>query len=143
MEFGSTRVSDDFAHALWAGLATVAYLPQEHTLLQQHSGFEPSLLTVMDAPCDKSLPLPDTSMPDPTPLACWPTMPTYQSISYEAEYSVDPATTSLSPSPPMPRDGDKFAARPNPRRRLTDEDRRQICLYHEKNRTAKQIELAG
>ncbi|KAJ6126231.1 hypothetical protein N7471_010724 [Penicillium samsonianum] len=105
MEVGTRHVSDnDFAHALWAGLATVAWSPQEHALLQQQSGFEPYLVT--DAPCD------------PTPLACWPSMPTYQSMSYEAECSVDPVAASASPSPPMPRVREKSVARPKPRRSL-------------------------
>jgi hypothetical protein len=30
-----------------------------------------------------------------------------------------------------------------PRRTLTDEDRRQMCLYHEENKTAKQTDIGG
>jgi hypothetical protein len=30
-----------------------------------------------------------------------------------------------------------------PRRTLTDDDRRQMCIYHEENKTAKQTDIGG
>ena len=44
---------------------------------------------------------------------------------------------------PRPRSESRLPVAPPRGGRLTDEDRRNMCLYHEENKTAKQTDIGG
>ena len=62
-----------------------------------------------------------------------------QSTQWPRMESTQASYIPIAPTPMQP----KNLAQPTPRRHLTDEDRRQICLYHQDNPRAKQTEIGG
>lgn len=76
----------------------------------------------------------------PPMMHTWPSMiaqdGAFQSPVMHAPASFSPPT-SILPTRKTSTGGS------TPRRTLTDEDRRQMCLYHEENKTAKQTDIGG
>ncbi|KAL2002341.1 hypothetical protein VTN02DRAFT_169 [Thermoascus thermophilus] len=68
-------------------------------------------------------------------------MLTTQSHFPEATLPPTPVPTSIPP--PAPVHPIRTSNGPTPRRTLTDEDRRRMCLYHEENRSAKQTDIGA
>lgn len=132
----------EFAHSPWVDLGAFAS-PQHSPPMPEYSGFDygPSPLMGVDASYGMSIPPPYASMPLPIPSHSWPSMLTTQSPFHES--GVPPAHTQnpASARPPVIRKTSTGGS--TPRRTLTDEDRRQMCLYHEENKTAKQTDIGG
>lgn len=138
----------EFAHSPWVDLGAFTS-PQRSPPMPEYSGFEygPSPLMAVDASYGMSIPPPYASIPLPMPSHSWPSMLTTQSPFHEngippASASA-PGPTSVSPSAPAPLVRKTSTSGPTPRRTLTDEDRRNMCLYHEENKTAKQTDIGG
>jgi hypothetical protein len=132
----------EFPHSPWVELGAFTS-PQHSPPMPEYSGFEyhPSLMAV-DGPYNMSIPPPYASMPLPMPSHSWPSMLTTQSPFHENGMPPAPVPTSVSPSAPMPVRKSSTGGS-TPRRTLTDEDRRNMCLYHEENKTAKQTDIGA
>lgn len=131
----------EFAHSPWVELS--AFTSPEHSPpVQEYSGFDygPSSLMAVDSSYGMSIPPPYVSMPLPMSSHSWPSMLTTQSPYHETSLPPAHVQTPVSPAPPARKISTGGAA---PRRMLTDEDRRRMCLYHERNRTAKQTDIGG
>lgn len=137
----------EFAHSPWVELGAFNS-PQHSPPMPEYSGFDydPSSLMAVDTSYGMSIPPPYASMPLPIPSHSWPSMLTTQSPFHES--GIPPAhtqnsasTSSSSARPPAIRKTSTGGS--TPRRTLTDEDRRQMCLYHEENKTAKQTDIGG
>lgn len=143
METESRHAPDgEFAHSPWVELGAFTS-PQHSPPMPEYNGFEygPSLMAV-DASYGMSIPPPYASLPLPMPPHSWPSMLANQSPFHEN--GLPPSMpTSVSPSAPAPPMRKSSTGGANPRRTLTDEDRRQMCLYHEENKTAKQTDIGG
>ncbi|KAJ5586980.1 uncharacterized protein N7459_002745 [Penicillium hispanicum] len=134
----------EFAHSPWVEMGAFTS-PQHSPPVPEYSGFDygPSSLMAVDAPYGISIPPPYVSMPLPMPSHSWPSMLTTQSPFHEAGLPPAPIPTSVSPSAPTPPTRKTSTGGSTPRRTLTDEDRRQMCLYHEENKTAKQTDIGA
>lgn len=135
----------EFPHSPWVELGTFTS-PQHSPPVPEYSGFEygPSPLMAVDATYGISIPPPYTSMPVPVHSHhAWPSMMTTQSPFHETGLPPVPIPTSVSPTAPTPPVRKSSTGGSTPRRTLTDEDRRQMCLYHEENKTAKQTDIGG
>lgn len=80
-----------------------------------------------------------TNMQPPT-MHTWPSM-IAQDGAFQSPVMHAPA--SFSPPTPILPTRKTSTGGSTPRRTLTDEDRRQMCLYHEENKTAKQTDIGG
>ncbi|KAJ5678915.1 hypothetical protein N7462_007159 [Penicillium macrosclerotiorum] len=134
----------DFAHSPWVELGAFTS-PQHSPPMPEYSGFDygPSPLMAVDTTYGMSIPPPYASMPLPMPSHSWPSMLTHQSPFHESGLPPTPIPTSVSPTAPPPQVRKTSTGGSNPRRTLTDEDRRQMCLYHEENKTAKQTDIGA
>jgi hypothetical protein len=132
----------EFAHSPWVEIGAFAS-PQHSPPMPEYSGFDygPSPLMAVDTSYGMSIPPPYTSMPLPMPSHSWPSMLTTHN-PFSAGMPVS-TPTSVSPSAPMPPVRKTSTGGSTPRRTLTDDDRRQMCLYHEEHKTAKQTDIGG
>lgn len=132
----------EFPHSPWVELGAFTS-PQHSPPMPEYSGFDygPSSLMAVDGPY-MSIPPPYASMSLPMPSHSWPSMLTTQSPFHENGLPPAPVPTSISPSAPKPVRKSSTGGS-TPRRTLTDEDRRNMCLYHEENKTAKQTDIGG
>ncbi|KAL1849704.1 hypothetical protein Plec18170_007225 [Paecilomyces lecythidis] len=74
----------------------------------------------------------------------WPSMLTTHSSFHEGTLPPAPAPAPISVSPPAPIHPIRTTSTGStPRRTLTDEDRRRMCLYHEENKNAKQTDIGA
>ncbi|KAK4953485.1 hypothetical protein LTR66_013643, partial [Elasticomyces elasticus] len=97
---------------------------------------------VMDSPYGMSMPPPYATMSLPMPAHSWPSMLATNPPFPETGMHVS-AHASVSPTTPMLPVRKTSTGGSTPRRTLTDEDRRQMCLYHEENKTAKQTDIGA
>ncbi|KAJ5629232.1 hypothetical protein N7528_002889 [Penicillium herquei] len=135
----------EFPHSPWVELGAFTS-PQHSPPMPEYTGFEygPSpIMTVDPSSYGMSLPPPYTSMPLPMPSHAWPSMLAHHSPFHENGLPPAPMPTSVSPSAPPPPVRKTSTGGSTPRRTLTDEDRRQMCLYHEENKTAKQTDIGA
>jgi hypothetical protein len=145
METESHAAPDsEFAHSPWVELGNFTS-PHNSPPIPEYSGFDygPSPLMAVDATYGMSIPPPYASMPLPMPSHSWPSMLTHQSAFHESGLPPVSVPTSVSPSAPTPPIRKTSTGGATPRRTLTDEDRRQMCLYHEENKQAKQTDIGG
>ncbi|KAJ5915062.1 DNA binding HTH domain Psq-type [Penicillium verhagenii] len=141
METESHAPEGEFSHSPWVDLGTFTS-PQHSPPMPEFNGFEygPSPIMSVDG-YGMNLPPPYTSMPLPMPAHAWPSMLTHHSPFHDG-VPPPPAPISISPSAPTPiRKSSTGGA--TPRRTLTDDDRRQMCLYHEEHKTAKQTDIGA
>lgn len=133
----------EFPHSPWVDLGGPFTSPHNSPPMPEFSGFEygPSPIMAVDG-YGMSLPPPYTSMPLPMPSHAWPSMLTNHSPFHDGLPPI-PAPISVSPSAPTPPVRKSSTGGATPRRTLTDEDRRQMCLYHEEHKTAKQTDIGG
>lgn len=134
----------EFPHSPWVEIGAFTS-PQNSPPMPEYSGFDygPAPLMAVDGSYNMSIPPPYASMPLPMPSHSWPSMLTQHSPFQEGGLPHVSAPTSVSPSAPMPPVRKTSTGGSTPRRTLTDEDRRQMCLYHEENKTAKQTDIGG
>lgn len=139
-----TAPDSEFAHSPWVELGTFTS-PHNSPPMPEYSGFDygHSPLMAVDATYGMSIPPPYASMPLPMPSHAWPSMLTHQSAFHESGLPPVSVPTSVSPSAPTPPIRKTSTGGSTPRRTLTDEDRRQMCLYHEENKQAKQTDIGG
>jgi hypothetical protein len=139
-----TAPDSEFAHSPWVELGTFTS-PHNSPPMPEYSGFDygHSPLMAVDATYGMSIPPPYASMPLPMPSHSWPSMLTHQSAFHESGLPPVSVPTSVSPSAPTPPIRKTSTGGATPRRTLTDEDRRQMCLYHEENKQAKQTDIGG
>ncbi|CAI7600758.1 unnamed protein product [Penicillium bialowiezense] len=130
----------EFSHSPWVEVGAFAS-PQHSPPMPEYSGFDfGSSTMVMDSPYGMSMPPPYANMPLPMPSHSWPSMLATNPPFPETGMHVS-AHTSVSPTTPMLPVRKTSTGGSTPRRTLTDEDRRQMCLYHEENKTAKQTDI--
>ncbi|KAJ5085817.1 hypothetical protein N7532_010588 [Penicillium argentinense] len=143
METESHHADGEFAHSPWVDMGTFTS-PQHSPPMPEYTGFDygHSIMPV-DTPYGMSIPPPYASMPLPMPSHSWPSMLTTQSPFHENGPPPVSAPQSVSPSVPAPPARKASTGGATPRRTLTDEDRRQMCLYHEENKTAKQTDIGA
>ncbi|KAJ5130922.1 uncharacterized protein N7515_006961 [Penicillium bovifimosum] len=141
METDSHGPDSEFAHSPWVEIGPFAS-PQQSPPIHEYSGFDygPSPLMAVDTSYGMSIPPPYTSMPLPMPSHSWPSMLTTHNPWNGLPVSTP---TSVSPSAPMPPVRKTSTGGNTPRRTLTDDDRRQMCLYHEEHKTAKQTDIGA
>lgn len=136
----------EFSHSPWVEMGAFTS-PHNSPPMPEYSGFEygPSPVMAVDPAymAGMSLPPPYTSMPLPMPSQSWPSMMANHNAFHENGLPPPPMPTSVSPSAPIPPIRKASTGGSTPRRTLTDEDRRQMCLYHEENKTAKQTDIGG
>ncbi|KAJ5255454.1 hypothetical protein N7497_007059 [Penicillium chrysogenum] len=133
----------EFPHSPWVEIGTFTS-PQHSPPMPEYSGFDygPSQLMAVDS-YGMSIPPPYASMPLPMPSHSWPSMLTTHSPFAASGLPVCTTPTSVSPSAPMPPVRKTSTGGSTPRRTLTDDDRRQMCIYHEENKTAKQTDIGA
>lgn len=132
----------EFSHSPWVEVGAFAS-PQHSPPMPEYSGFDFGTSTmVMDSPYGMSMPPPYATMPLPMPAHSWPSMLATNPPFPETGMHVS-AHASVSPTTPMLQVRKTSTGGSTPRRTLTDEDRRQMCLYHEENKTAKQTDIGG
>lgn len=107
--------------------------------------YGPAPVMPMEPAYSMSIPPPYTALHLSMPSHPWPSMLTTQSNFSDSTLSAAPAPTLSIPQPaPMrPIRTAPALTGPTPRRTLTDEDRRRMCLYHEENKHAKQTDIGG
>lgn len=137
----------DYGSSPWVDLGTFEP-PSHHSppLPDFHSfGYGSSPIMPMEPAYSMSIPPPYSALHLTMPSPPWPSMLTTQSAFPESTLSPTPAPTLSIPQPPplRPIHTAPTAVGPTPRRTLTDEDRRRMCLYHEENKTAKQTDIGG
>lgn len=134
----------EFNHSPWVDMGTFTS-PQHSPPVPEYNGFDfgPSPIMAVDASYGMSLPPPYASMPLPMPSHSWPSMLTTQSPFHENGLPPTPMPQSVSPSAPPPPIRKTSTGGSTPRRTLTDEDRRQMCLYHQEHQNAKQTDIGG
>lgn len=132
--------NNHFGPATWMEMGNMNHSPQHSPPLSEYHGMS---YVPLDPSYGMSIPPPYSSMPLTVPSHQWPSV-----IATQSHYHPD----SGLPHVPLPglsqvapvnggRKGSIGGA--NPRRTLTDEDRRQMCLYHEEHKTAKQTDIGG
>lgn len=114
-------------------------------------GYGPSSVMPMEPSYSMSIPPPYTPLHLTMPTPPWPSMLTSQSNFPETVLT--PALPPPPPPPPLTIPPHPVTARPSqqtpvsggptPRRTLTDDDRRRMCLYHEEHKGAKQTDIGG
>ena len=77
---------------------------------------------------------------EPLIMPQWPSMLINKSNYATPLYSSAPITT-MPPSTPLSSNSSRTPS--TPRKTLTDDDRRQMCVFHEKNPNVKQTEIGG
>lgn len=145
METETHHVAEnDFPPSPWVELGAFTS-PQHSPPMPEYSGFDygPSPLMAVDASYGMSIPPPYASMPLPMPSNSWPSMLTTQSPFHETGLPPAHIPTAMSHSASTPPIRKTSTGGATPRRTLTDEDRRQMCLYHEEHKTAKQTDIGG
>ncbi|KAL2014679.1 hypothetical protein VTN00DRAFT_2204 [Thermoascus crustaceus] len=133
---------NEFGTSQWVEMG--GYNPPQHTpsMPDYHGfGYAPSPIMPMEPSYSMSIPPPYASLSLTMPSHPWPSMLTTQSHFSEATLPPTPVPTSISP--PAPVHPIRTSSGPTPRRTLTDEDRRRMCLYHEENRSAKQTDIGA
>ncbi|PGH32465.1 hypothetical protein GX50_04765 [[Emmonsia] crescens] len=135
----------DFGAPQWVDMGGGYGQSQHHSPINDFNGFTygPSPVMPVEPSYSMSIPQPYTSqqlLPLSTPSQ-WPSMLTTQS------------TFPPVPLPPMPMSSmptlhpihtaPVTSTAPTPRRTLTDNDRRRMCMYHEENPHVKQTEIGA
>ncbi|KAL1971124.1 hypothetical protein VTN77DRAFT_75 [Rasamsonia byssochlamydoides] len=109
-----------------------------------HFSYGPAPVMPMEPAYSLSIPPPYTALHLTMPSHPWPSMLTTQSNFSDSTLSPAPAPTLSIPQPaPIRRIHTPASTGPTPRRTLTDEDRRRMCLYHEENKNAKQTDIGA
>lgn len=134
---------NDFAHSHWTDLNP--FPSQQSPPLSDYHGFGygPPPVMPMDPSFAITVPPPYSSLPLTMPPHTWPSMLATHTPFPESGLPSVTAPPSASPPVPAPPPRKASTGGSTPRRTLTDEDRRQICLYHEDNKTAKQTDIGG
>lgn len=140
---------NDFPHSHWE---LNSFPTQQSPPLSDYHGFGgyPPPVLPMDPSFAITVPPPYSSLPLTMPSHTWPSMlathtpfpeSSLPATTAPSSASAPPLTSPTTPAPPPPRKASTGGS--TPRRTLTDEDRRQMCLYHEENKTAKQTDIGG
>lgn len=115
--------------------------PVNHSPQSEYHGLS---YVPLDSSYGMSISPPYSSLPLSLPSHQWPSVIAAQSHHYQPDSSLPhvplPALSQVAPIN-TGRKGSIGGA--TPRRTLTDEDRRQMCLYHEEHKTAKQTDIGG
>lgn len=160
----------DFAQTSWLDIGGFSPSEQSPTLDYQAFGYG---VVPLDPSYGVDIPPPYETLPIamPPPPSSWPSMLSNQGPFPEPGMPAVPlmqAPPTLAPVPTIPAiprkastskastgksstgksstgksSSGKSNSNPTPRRTLTDEDRRRMCLYHEENKTAKQTDIGG
>lgn len=145
---GPNTQETEYGSSPWVDLGAFESPSSHHSPpLPEYHGFSygSSPIMPLEPAYSMSIPPPYSTINLSMPAHPWPSMLTTHSPFPEA--SISPTTTpTLSipgPVPIRPLHATPAPTAPTPRRTLTDEDRRRMCLYHEENKTAKQTDIGG
>ncbi|KAF4548847.1 Hypothetical protein D9617_25g061770 [Elsinoe fawcettii] len=97
-------------------------------------------------PVDAQYQIPFEQRLDPPAMPQWPSQLTGDHSSMYKTMGMPPQSTLVGPEVfpgMMPPTGPGASGTPNPRRTLTDDDRRDMCIFAEENPTLKQIEIGA
>lgn len=136
--------SHDFPQPTW-----VAYSPPQHPhpvgpIPTYHGfGYGPSPIMRMEPSYSMSIPPPYAPAPLALPSQPWPSMLATQPQFMGPPMPAVTMSASVSAPAPIPSSRKSSTSGSTPRRTLTDEDRRRMCLYHEENKSAKQTDIGG
>lgn len=88
---------------------------------------------------------PRTTHPQLQPLIMpqWPSMLTSQSTYVPPIFPSAPVPITPASATPVSATSTHSRTSSTPRKTLTDQDRRRMCLYHEEHPTVKQTEIGG
>ncbi|KAF7163942.1 hypothetical protein CNMCM5623_008603 [Aspergillus felis] len=116
--------------------------PSQNSPPMDYSGFGYGVMP-LDTPYGVSIPPPYASLPLTMPSNTWPSMLTTQPQFPEQGLAPIPIPASAAPVTPVQPPRKSSTSGSTPRRTLTDEDRRRMCLYHEEHKTAKQTDIGA
>ncbi|RAK99041.1 uncharacterized protein BO80DRAFT_143604 [Aspergillus ibericus CBS 121593] len=161
----------DIAPTSWLDMG--GFSPSEQSPTMDYQAFGYSVIPLDPSTYGVDLPPPYATLPIamPPPPSSWPSMishhgpfpdpvvppmPILQAPPVIAPAPIIPApprkSSTSKPSTNKSSTGKSSSGKPStgkpngnstPRRTLTDEDRRQMCLYHEENKTAKQTDIGA
>lgn len=145
MDTESPHAQDNgFAQSPWMDMG--GFHPSQHSPPMEYNGFQYGSVP-LDPAYGVTIPPPYVPLPMTLPSNAWPSMltPASQAPFHPPELPAGPVpiAPSVSPAAPVPPPRKSSASSSTPRRTLTDEDRRKMCLYHEENKTAKQTDIGG
>ncbi|EED20100.1 conserved hypothetical protein [Talaromyces stipitatus ATCC 10500] len=138
----------DYGSSPWVDLGAFESPGSHHSPpLPDFHGFSygSSPIMPLEPAYSMSIPPPYSTINLTMPAHPWPSMLTTQSPFPETSLSPAPTPTLSIPQPvPIrPLHTTPAPSAPTPRRTLTDEDRRRMCLYHEENKSAKQTDIGA
>ncbi|KAF2139622.1 uncharacterized protein K452DRAFT_310553 [Aplosporella prunicola CBS 121167] len=115
---------------------------QHQSPVNEYNGFAFTPLP-MEPMYSHGMPPPRTTHQQLQPLIMpqWPSMLTGQSNYAQPIYPSPPIPQHAAAPTPVPAPSTRSSS--TPRKTLTDNDRRRMCLYHEENPTVKQTEIGG
>ena len=139
---------DQFGQSPWMDMNSFPPQHQPQGLPEYHGfGYGSSPPMSMKSSFGITVPPPYASLPLTMPSHTWPSMLAAHTPLPEAntESTPTPAPASSPPSTTRVRSPRRKSSgpAPNPRKTLTDDDRRRMCIYHEENKSAKQTDIGG
>lgn len=148
MASGEAAYHSDPSHQ-WMDPHPVYHTPQHHSPAHEYGGFNFAAVP-MDPMYDGMPPPPRTTHQQLQPLVMPPQMPQWPSqMTSQSTYMAPTYTTMPMPmaphmtSPMVSTPAATGRPTPTPRKTLTDDDRRRMCQYAEKNPNVKQTEIGG
>lgn len=140
---GTPPPDNEFGYSTSAELSTFAS-PHHSPQMSEYGpfGFYPSPLIDGYATYGMPVPPPYVSQQHLVGSPSLSSKPTQQPPLHTRQ-PPSPMRTSVLPPSRTTLVQKAFTGRPTQRRKITDEDRRKICLYHEENKSAKQADIGG
>lgn len=141
--------SNDFQQPPWAVYgSSQQQSPVNQIPSYQGFGYGPSPIMRMDPSYSVSIPPPYTSLPLALSSQPWPSMLATQPHFLDPTIPPPPppqaqTSTSIPIPQSVPSIRKSLSGASTPRRTLTDEDRRRMCLYHVENKSAKQTDIGA
>lgn len=135
--------SNNFGPSSWMEMGNMNHSSQHSPALPDYHnlGYSSGPVMPLDSSYGMSIPPPYASLPLTVPSHQWPSMLATQPQFPDSGLHV--ALPGISQVAPIAPGRKASTGGTMPRRTLTDEDRRQMCLYHEEHKTAKQTDIGG
>jgi len=147
---GSVRSPDWFHQAAYSTTRLPAPQPySSYSIYDQPTGHVAQHNTMHDDPAHSNVLSSAAHQPAPSQLSSnWPnrysdTPSTYTHATYPRHDESGIASAPPQPNPTSRVGSTSRTARVGPRKTLTDDDRREICLYHRQHPDKKQTEIGG
>lgn len=136
--------NNNFSPPSWMEVGDMNSSQHSPTLPDFHSmGYGSHPIMPLDSSYGLSIPPPYASLPLTVPSHQWPSLIATQSHFPDSGLSSHTQLPGVSQVAPQQSGRKSSTSSAAPRRTLTDEDRRRMCLYHEEHKTAKQTDIGG